>query len=240
MDVSPQHDGLRRDGHDPLPGKRRREPRPDGREHAASGRAAAHHRRRPSSPPAWSTRRACDSGVLRHGRGRRHRRARSARPTSSVRYDDGEDQRLQAHQSSPAPTRAPASTSAPSSRSATGSKRARCIADGPSTDKGEIALGKNVLIGFMTWEGYNYEDAVLHQRAAGHGRCVTPPSTSRSTRSEARDTKLGPEEITRDIPNVGEDALQGSRRARHHPRRRGGAQPATSWSARSRPRARPS
>ena len=65
------------------------------------------------------------------------------------------------------------------------------IADGPATDNGEIALGKNVLIGFMTWEGYNYEDAVLLNEKIVTRRRVTPPSTSRSMRCEARDTKLG-------------------------------------------------
>ena len=73
---------------------------------------------------------------------------------------------------------------------------------------GEVALGKNALIGFMTWEGYNYEDAVLLNEQIWYATTFTPPSISRSTRSEARDTKLGPEEITRDIPNVGEDALR--------------------------------
>jgi len=81
------------------------------------------------------------------------------------------------------------------------------IADGPSTDGGEIALGTNLLIGFMTWEGYNYEDAILISE-----ELVMEDKLSsihiEEYESEARDTKLGPEEITRDIPNVGEDALK--------------------------------
>jgi DNA-directed RNA polymerase subunit beta len=81
------------------------------------------------------------------------------------------------------------------------------IADGPSTDDGEIALGTNLLIGFMTWEGYNYEDAILLSE-----ELVMEDKLSsihiEEYESEARDTKLGPEEITRDIPNVGEDALK--------------------------------
>ncbi|MBE0450018.1 MAG: DNA-directed RNA polymerase subunit beta [Clostridia bacterium] len=81
------------------------------------------------------------------------------------------------------------------------------IADGPSTDNGEIALGTNLLIGFMTWEGYNYEDAILLSE-----ELVMEDKLSsihiEEYESEARDTKLGPEEITRDIPNVGEDALK--------------------------------
>ena len=81
------------------------------------------------------------------------------------------------------------------------------IADGPSTDLGEIALGKNLLIGFMTWEGYNYEDAiVLNERLLMDD--VLTSLHIEEYESEARDTKLGPEEITRDIPNVGEDALK--------------------------------
>ena len=81
------------------------------------------------------------------------------------------------------------------------------IADGPSTDLGEIALGKNLLIGFMTWEGYNYEDAiVLNERLLMDD--VLTSIHIEEYESEARDTKLGPEEITRDIPNVGDDALK--------------------------------
>ncbi len=81
------------------------------------------------------------------------------------------------------------------------------IADGPSTDKGEIALGRNVLIGFMTWEGYNYEDAVLISEELVRDDVYTSIHIE-EYESEARDTKLGPEEITRDIPNVGDDSLK--------------------------------
>ncbi len=81
------------------------------------------------------------------------------------------------------------------------------IADGPSTDHGEIALGKNALIGFMTWEGYNYEDAVLLNERLVRDDVYTSIHIE-EYETEARDTKLGPEEITRDIPNVGEDALR--------------------------------
>jgi len=81
------------------------------------------------------------------------------------------------------------------------------LTDGPATDNGEIALGTNLLIGFMTWEGYNYEDAILLSEEL----VIEDKLTSihiEEYESEARDTKLGPEEITRDIPNVGEDALK--------------------------------
>jgi len=81
------------------------------------------------------------------------------------------------------------------------------IADGPSTDQGEIALGRNVLIGFMTWEGYNYEDAVLISEELVRDDVYTSIHIE-EYESEARDTKLGPEEITRDIPNVSEDTLK--------------------------------
>ena len=81
------------------------------------------------------------------------------------------------------------------------------IADGPSTDKGETALGKNALIGFMTWEGYNYEDAVLINEKLVREDVYTSIHIEKYE-IDARDTKLGPEEITRDIPNVGEDALK--------------------------------
>ncbi|MCR2045633.1 DNA-directed RNA polymerase subunit beta [Anaerosalibacter massiliensis] len=81
------------------------------------------------------------------------------------------------------------------------------IADGPSTDMGEIALGKNLLVAFMTWEGYNYEDAILISEKAVKNDILTSVHIE-EYESEARDTKLGPEEITRDIPNVGEDMLK--------------------------------
>lgn len=85
--------------------------------------------------------------------------------------------------------------------------KGQVIADGPSTDQGEIALGKNLLIGFMTWEGYNYEDAILLNEKVVREDILTSVHIE-EYESEARDTKLGPEEITRDIPNVGEDSLK--------------------------------
>ena len=81
------------------------------------------------------------------------------------------------------------------------------IADGPATSNGEISLGKNALIGFMTWEGYNYEDAVLLNERLVKEDMYTSIHIE-EYEIEARDTKLGPEDITRDIPNVGEDALR--------------------------------
>ncbi|WP_062240222.1 DNA-directed RNA polymerase subunit beta [Fictibacillus sp. FJAT-27399] len=81
------------------------------------------------------------------------------------------------------------------------------LADGPSMEKGELALGRNVLVGFMTWEGYNYEDAVIMSERLVKDDVYTSIHIE-EYESEARDTKLGPEEITRDIPNVGEEALR--------------------------------
>lgn len=86
-------------------------------------------------------------------------------------------------------------------------KKGDVVADGPATSNGEISLGKNMLIGFMTWEGYNYEDAVLINEKLVKEDVYTSIHIE-EYEIEARDTKLGPEEITRDIPNVGEDVLK--------------------------------
>lgn len=86
-------------------------------------------------------------------------------------------------------------------------KEGQIIADGPATDNGEIALGKNVLVGFMTWEGYNFEDAILISERLVKEDVYTSIHIE-EYEAEARDTKLGPEEITRDIPNTGEEALK--------------------------------
>ena len=86
-------------------------------------------------------------------------------------------------------------------------EKGEVLADGPAINNGEVSLGKNVLIGFMTWEGYNYEDAVLISEKIVRDDVYTSIHIE-EYETEARDTKLGPEEITRDIPNVGEDALK--------------------------------
>jgi DNA-directed RNA polymerase subunit beta len=86
-------------------------------------------------------------------------------------------------------------------------KKGDILADGPSTEQGELALGRNVVVAFMTWEGYNYEDAILLSERLVKEDVYTSIHIE-EYESEARDTKLGPEEITRDIPNVGEDALK--------------------------------
>jgi len=86
-------------------------------------------------------------------------------------------------------------------------KKGEILADGPSMEKGELALGRNVLVAFMTWEGYNYEDAIIMSERLVKDDVYTSIHIE-EYESESRDTKLGPEEITRDIPNVGEDALR--------------------------------
>ena len=86
-------------------------------------------------------------------------------------------------------------------------KKGDILADGPSTDQGELALGRNVLVAFMTWEGYNYEDAILISEKLVKEDYYTSIHIE-EYECDARDTKLGPEEITRDIPNVGEDVLK--------------------------------
>ncbi|KUP04612.1 DNA-directed RNA polymerase subunit beta [Bacillus coahuilensis m2-6] len=86
-------------------------------------------------------------------------------------------------------------------------EKGEILADGPSMEKGELALGRNVMVGFMTWDGYNYEDAIIMSERLVKDDVYTSIHIE-EYESESRDTKLGPEEITRDIPNVGEDALR--------------------------------
>ena len=86
-------------------------------------------------------------------------------------------------------------------------KKGDVIVDGPSTENGELALGKNILVGFMTWEGYNYEDAILISEDLVRDDVLTTIHIE-DYDCEARDTKLGPEEITREVPNVGDDVLK--------------------------------
>ncbi len=97
--------------------------------------------------------------------------------------------------------------------------KGQVIADGPCTDMGELALGRNVLVAFMAWRGYNFEDAILVSEKMVKEDYYTSVHIE-EFEIESRDTKLGPEEVTRDIPNVSESALARSRRERHHPHRR--------------------
>ena len=113
------------------------------------------------------------------------------------------------------------------------------IADSSSTDIGELALGRNVLVAFMSWEGGNYEDAIVISERLVRDDLFTSIHIEEHE-IESRDTKLGPEEITRDIPNVGEEALKDLDEEETSSTSAPRFAPATSSSARSRPRARPS
>ena len=205
IDVSPEHDDLRRDGVHPVPRKRRREPRADGRKHAASGRAADGHR-------GADRRHRHRAQVRRRLRGLYHwPRAPASSPafppmTVSVSYDDGNtaDYTLTKFARSNQGT---CINQRPIVTVGERVEAGQVIADGPACSQGEIALGKNVLIGFMTWEGYNYEDAILLNERLVREDVFTSIHIE-EYETESRDTKLGTEEITRDIPNVGEDTLK--------------------------------
>ena len=131
---------------------------------------------------------------------------RVAADSVSVRYDDGrvEDYRLTKYLRSNHGT---CINQRPIVDAGQRVEKGEVIVDGPSTNNGEIALGKNILMGFMTWEGYNYEDAILLNERMVKEDVFTSIHIE-EYETESRDTKLGPEEITRDIPNVGEDALK--------------------------------
>ena len=128
---------------------------------------------------------------------------------------------LPAHQVQALATRTPASTRSRSSAWASGSPRAPVLADGPCTDIGELALGRNVLVAFMPWRGYNFEDAILVSEKLVKEDYYTSIHIE-EFEIEARDTKLGPEEITRDIPNIADSLPAQPGRERHHPHRRHG------------------
>ena len=108
--------------------------------------------------------------------------------------------------SSSAPTRTPASTRRPASARATSWSAGEILADGPSTENGELALGKNLVVAYMTWEGYNFEDAIILSERMVKDDVLTSIHIHEHE-IDARDTKLGPEEITRDIPNLSEEIL---------------------------------
>ena len=124
----------------------------------------------------------------------------------SVMTDDGTAPHLPAAQVPPRRTRAPASTRSRSSTREQRVEAGQVIADGPCTDGGEMALGKNLLVAFMPWEGHNYEDAIILSQRIVQDDVLTSIHIEEHE-IDARDTKLGPEEITRDIPNVSEEVL---------------------------------
>ena len=164
--------------------------------------------RRRSSAPAWRRRAARDSGQVVAGPSARRGRPRVDRRPHHRGRGRRRPARVPAAASSCAPTRAPASTSGPIvDVGQRGRARARSLADSSSTDHGELALGQNVLVAFMPWEGCNFEDAIMVSERLVREDIFTSIHIEKHE-VEARDTKLGPEEITRDIPNVGEDRLR--------------------------------
>ena len=200
----PAADRLGGHGAHPLPGAQRRQPGPHGLQHAAPGGAAARgrgaaHRHRHGVPVGRRHRRRAPGQAGRQGAGRvgrphphrdRRRRDRLATTCSS----------------SSAPTRAPSSTRSRWWTWATRSSRATVLADGASTKDGELALGRNLLVAFMSWEGYNFEDSIVISERLVKDDVLTSVHIE-EYEVEARSTKLGDEEITRDIPNRSEESL---------------------------------
>ncbi len=164
-------------------------------------------RRRRSSAPAWSTAppRTPAAASLANEVGRSRRRRRAAHHRAQARRDG-----IEKPYDLLKFTRSNAGTcinQTPIVEVGEKIMRGQVLADGPSSDQGEMALGQNVLVAFMPWEGYNYEDAILlSERMVKDDRFTS--IHIEEYECEARDTKLGPEEITRDIPNVGEDSLK--------------------------------
>ena len=221
----------------PVPRARRRQPRPHGRQHAEAGRAAgagrgALHRHRHRGPRRPRRRRHDPRRGRRHGhRGRRRR----ASPSSTRRRAA----RSTGCSSSSGRTRTPASTRSRVVREGDKVKKGDILADGPSTDNGELALGKNLLVAFMPWEGYNFEDAIILSRAPGEGRRAHvdphPRARDRRPRHQARprgDHPGHPEPLRGDPRATSTSAASSASAPR--------SAPATCSSARSRPRARPS
>jgi DNA-directed RNA polymerase subunit beta len=202
--------GVRRRLADPVPRERRREPRADGLQHAAAGSAAPaggcalrRHRHRSKvaidSGAAIQARRA---GVIDQVDAQRI----VVRATEDLELGDaGVDiYRLRKFQRSNQNT---CINQRPLVKVGDKVGKGEVIADGPSTDMGELALGKNVIVAFMPWNGYNYEDSILISERIVRDDVFTSIHIE-EFEVAARDTKLGPEEITRDIPNVGEEALR--------------------------------
>ena len=245
MDVSPKQLVSVAAGADSVPRERRREPRPHGLEHAAPGGAAApargaagrhrHRARRRQRLRRGRVRRA--RGVVEYGRRRPDRDPgrRQEEGTTVARPDAGH---LQPDQVPRARTRTPASTSGRSSRTGQRVQEGEVIADGPATDQGELALGRNVLVAFMPWGGYNFEDAILvSERLVKDDMLHLDPHRGvrdRGARHEARRGRDHARHPERRARRPSKDLDESG----HHAHRRRGQGRATSWSARSRPRAR--
>ena len=204
MDVSPRQMVSVATAHDPVPRARRRQPRAHGREHAASVGAAAafrvaagRHRAwscAPRSTPATSSRRTA-AGVVEE----------LCADYITIMDDEGQRTTHRLHKFR-GPTRAPASTRSRSSRRATASRSARSSPTGRAPRTARWPSGKNLLVAIMPWEGHNYEDAIILSQRLVQDDVLTSIHIEEHE-IDARDTKLGAEEITRDIPNVSEEVL---------------------------------
>ncbi len=213
MDVSPKQLVSVAACADSLPRKRRRQPRADGFEHAAPGRAAAARR------SAADRNRHGDGHGAGFGRGRGRQARRRRRLVDSeriiIRVDHNVDGTLSREVTADIyplikfkrSNQNTCINQKPIVKKGERVKKGDVIADGPCTDGGELALGRNVLVAFMPWRGYNFEDAILVSEKMVKDDYYTSIHIE-ELEIEARDTKLGPEEITRDIPNVGEAALR--------------------------------
>ena len=198
-------DRLGRDRADPVPRARRREPRAHGRQHATAGRAA------PARDRAVHRYRC--RGACRTRRGRRAARQDDGTVTRRRRRHD--HRRLQQRRPHRAPPRQvpplePGHVHQPEADRQRGRRRCKkgdVLADGPSTHHGELALGKNLLVAFMPWKGHNFEDAIVLSERLVKDDVLTSIHIEEHE-IDARDTKLGAEEITRDIPNLSEDILK--------------------------------
>ncbi len=204
MDVSPQDGCIRSYGYDSVFGERRRQPCTDGRQHAAPGCAAAEDRG-PGSGTGMEYKAAYDSGVVVIAKRGGTVCAVDAR-TIDIKTASGEIDHYELVKFCGS-NQGTCINQRPIVSLHQQVEDGQVIADGPATCNGEVSLGKNALIGFMTWEGYNYEDAVLINEKIVRDDVYTSIHIEEHE-VESRDTKLGPEEITRDIPNVGEDALK--------------------------------
>ena len=210
---------------DPVPRERRREPRADGIEHAAPGGAAApragavrrhrhgvHHRARLGRRASW-----------RAGRARSTTSTASASSCASKGETEATSREMGADiypmTKFKRSNQNTCINQKPIVRVGQKVHKGQVLADGPCTELGELALGRNVLVAFMPWRGYNFEDAILVSERMVKDDYYTSIHIE-EFEIEARDTKLGPEEITRDIPNVGGGLPARPRRERHHPHRR--------------------
>ena len=201
-------DGVGRRGARSVPRARRREPRAHGREHAAPGGAADSHAMRRSSAPAWKAASratpACASSPSARASSRAStRRASWCAPTG----EGGEVPDIYPLDQVPALQPVTCYNQKPIVRAGDKVKAGDVLADGPACDMGELALGQNVVVAFMPWQGYNFEDSILVSERIAKDDVFTSIHIE-EFECVARDTKLGKEEITRDIPNVGEEALK--------------------------------